>query len=469
VNYQTEKSKDYGVNLCEGCLEKQREVDRLKEEVQRLKQELRRGKRKQEQGFFGSSTSSAQVPVKAKALAENQAKKGGAKVGHPGHGRQVCQREEADEIRVAKVVEEKCQECQCQLQGQSSNGRVLYDLQREEVKKVYYEIERKRCPKCRKIVAGKVAEAMPHAKLTNELVVEVAEQHYVLGRTLGQLSERFAINYSTLAEALKRVGNLLEPCLEKLKAEYRQAAVRHADETGWRTDGGNGYSWYFGSSAVSLYLFRTTRSNKVPLEVLGKERLSGVLVVDRYAGYNQVPCEIQYCYAHLLREMKDLAAEFESSLEVKNYTQAMQLCLTDAMQLRQRNLSEADYRAAAEKIKAEILRHSAQPATHLGVQKWQNFFVEKAPRLYQWCESPEIPAENNYAEREIRKVVIARKLSYGSQSTAGAKTREIWTSVLQSLRKRVPHPRAHLLTTLHQLNHDSSFDLASQLFAPLSP
>lgn len=457
------------MNLCEDCLAKQREIDRLTEEVVRLKQALRRRERKQEQGFFGSSTPSAQIPVKAKALAENQAKKGGAQVGHQGHGREVFQRAEADEVRSAEVVEEKCQECQCQLLAQGSNERALYDLQREEVKKVHYEIQRKRCPQCRKTVAGKVSEAMPYAKLTNELVVEVAEQHYVLGRTLGQLSERFGINYSTLAEALKRVGNLLEPCLEPLKAAYRQALVRHADETGWRTDGGHGYSWYFGSSTVSLYLFRTTRSNKVPLEVLGKERLGGVLVVDRYAGYNQVPCKIQYCYAHLLREMKDLAAEFEHSEEVKNYTQAMQLCLTDAMQLRQRNLSAADYRAAAQQIKADILNYSVQPATHLGVRKWQEFFVEKAPRLYQWCEGPEIPAENNYAEREIRKVVIARKLSYGSQSTAGAKTREIWTSVLHSLRKRDPLYRSHLLSAFNLLALHPAFDLPSHLFGSPSP
>ncbi len=78
----------------------------------------------------------------------------------------------------------------------------------------------------------------------------------------------------------------------------------------------------------------------------------------------------------------------------------------------------------------------------LGIRKWQNLFVEKASCLYQWCDSLEIPAENNYAEREICKVVIAHKLSYGSQSTAGAKTCEIWTSVLQSLHKRVPHPHS---------------------------
>jgi len=53
-------------------------------------------------------------------------------------------------------------------------------------------------------------------------------------------------------------------------------------------------------------------------EVLGTKEFEGVLVVDRYSGYNRVPCRIQYCYAHLLREMKDLEAEFETNEEVKS-------------------------------------------------------------------------------------------------------------------------------------------------------
>jgi transposase len=72
------------------------------------------------------------------------------------------------------------------------------------------------------------------------LLVELAHQHYVLGRTLGQIAEKLSLNYSTLAESFKRVGKLLEPGLDKLKKDYRQALVRHADETSWRTDGDNG-------------------------------------------------------------------------------------------------------------------------------------------------------------------------------------------------------------------------------------
>ena len=199
--------------------------------------------------------------------------------------------------------------------------------------------------------------------------------------------------------------------MEKLKEHYRQATVRHADETSWRTDGGNGYSWYFGSQDVSLHLFRETRSASVAKEVFGKEKLGGVLVVDRYAGYNRVPCALQYCYAHLLREMKDLEGEFEADQEVQSYSREMKICLTDAMQLRNRGLNARQYQKEAQAIKARILKLSQRPAKHLAVRKWQDFYVEKSERLYQWCKRGEIAAENNYAEREIRKVVIARKLS----------------------------------------------------------
>lgn len=464
MSYQEPKSKDYGVNLCDGCLNKQREIDRLKEENQQLKQKLNQNQRKSKEGFFGSSTSSALIPVKANSLAENQAKKGGASTGRKSVGRQIFSADEADPVVVVEVEVANCETCRCKLQRISANQRGIYDIDRESVLRVDYTIERKVCPGCRKTVSGEVENALPRMSLSNSLVVEVAEQHYVLGRTLGQIAERLVINYSTLADSLKRIGKMLEPSLEKLKKDYRHSEVRHADETAWRTDGANGYSWYFGSQQVSLHLFRETRSASVVREVFGTEAAGGVLVVDRYGGYNRVPCRIQYCYAHLLREMQDLEREFEANTEVVGYANRMKLHLTDAMQLRKRGLKEKEYRAEADKIKMGILELSNRQAGHPAVRRWQDFFVEKQERLYQWCESATIPAENNYAEREIRKVVIARKMSYGSQSKEGAKTREIWTSVLQSLKKREQNPRDKLVDTLNKLSREENLDVAEELF-----
>jgi transposase len=45
---------------------------------------------------------------------------------------------------------------------------------------------------------------------------------------------------------------------------YRNSPVKHADETGWRTDGNNGYAWLFCTPEISIFRIRKTRSASVP-------------------------------------------------------------------------------------------------------------------------------------------------------------------------------------------------------------
>ncbi len=366
MRYELPKNRDYGVNFCDGCFQKQGEIDRLKDEVQQLKQKLHANERRITEGFFGLSTPSSQIPVKANSLADNQAKLGGAKAGHAGAGRQAIKPEEADQERIVQVWAATCEQCQCPLVAEKSDHRSILDLERQRVTKICYTLERKRCPQCRRKYHGKVENAGERSLLSNDLIVEVARQDYEKGHSIGQIAEELEINHSSLLESLKRIGKKMEPCLEKLQADYRADEVRHADETGWRTDGGNGYSWYFGSEQVSLHLFRQTRSSSVVKEVFGTSQLKGCLVVDRYNGYNRVPCQIQYCYAHLLREIKKLESEFEKNIEVGNYTRAMKLWLSDAMKLRQRQLSDTEYYRQAALIKKQMLEFSSRQATHSG-------------------------------------------------------------------------------------------------------
>jgi len=205
---------------------------------------------------------------------------------------------------------------------------------------------------------------------------------------------------------------------------------------------------------VSLFLFRATRSAQVPKEVLGTEAMSGVLVVDRYNAYNQSSCALQYCYAHRLRDVEDLAKEFPGEAEVTAFTSTLIPLLAEAMHLRGRPLPDDDYYEQAGALKQQIVDVVEQPAQHLGVHQVQGIFGDNAHRLYHWVENRAVPADNNRAERELRPTVIARKVSFGSQSDAGAKTREILMSVVHTLAKRVPDPEAHFKSVLDQLAAD---------------
>jgi len=85
-------------------------------------------------------------------------------------------------------------------------------------------------------------------------------------------------------------------------------------------------------------------------------------------------------------------------------------------------------------------------------------------------EDPAVPAENNRAERMVRPLAVARKVSHGSQSERGLQVREVLMSVLLTLRmrhgERMP---AVLSAALDRLAADPGVDLVRELFPEYNP
>jgi len=68
-------------------LEKERTIDRLQEEIVRLKARLRYQERNGKEAPFGSSIPSAKRLSKPNTPPEGSQRRGGTRLGHPGHGR----------------------------------------------------------------------------------------------------------------------------------------------------------------------------------------------------------------------------------------------------------------------------------------------------------------------------------------------------------------------------------------------
>jgi transposase len=149
VKYQLRKSRDYGVNLCEGSLEKQREIDRLREEVQQLKAKLNHRERKQQAGVFGSATPSSRKPHKANSEQNQRPTQGGVKKGHPGPGRSTCSAAQADEIRRVELSD-RCPACGSQFGAARLRARTVIEIEPVVVKRICYELERRSCGHCHK-------------------------------------------------------------------------------------------------------------------------------------------------------------------------------------------------------------------------------------------------------------------------------------------------------------------------------
>lgn len=403
------------MTYCKGCLSKQQKINELEEEITSLKSKLRYQERTAKEGFFGSSTPSSRVPVKPNSPTGDKRNRGGAKPGHKGHGRSSIREQDAD-----------------------------------KVEKIH--------------IGAKPPGVLAKCLYSNQLLAYVAVQHYIYGNTLDQIEKQTDIGYSSLVDAMHQLSKRLKDVPNALIEAYRESEVKHADETGRRTDGNNGYAWLFCTPKISIFRVRRTRSASVPIEIFGEKPVPGVLVVDRYNGYNKMPCSIQYCYAHLLRTVKDLEKDFPENAEIKSFVEALAPQLANAITIRTLDITDKQFKRQAVKIKNEIIDITNRQAKHPAIQKIQDIFREKTDRLYHWAEDRNVPADNNLAERELRPLVIARKISFGSQSDAGAKTREILMTVLHTLKKTTVDVTGAFKSALDKLAEQGDIDIYKAVF-----
>jgi transposase len=453
-------------HYCKGCFEKQCKIDELTEEVKRLKAKLNYLERKGQEGYFGSSTPSSQVPLKGNAPKENQGKRGGAKPGHHGHGRQSFEESGADRVvRVESEVGDRCPRCGGLLEDKGIENHCVIDIPPLRTERILYQLPKRYCPRCHQSYQPPAPGVLPRSLYGNQLVATASTMHYLHGIPMGRIIEQIDIGLGSLIKIFHRLAKIFGPIPNCLIGPYRQSPVKHADETSWRNDGQSGYVWLFATDKISLFLFRKTRSSSVPREVFGNKPLPGTLVVDRYNAYNKAPCALQYCYSHLLREVEEIGKEFSESEEVKTFVGVLAPLLATAMHLRSLRITDAQFYKQAEEVKDQIIEVVHACAQHLAIRRIQEIFHDNADRMYRWAEDRRVPADNNLAERDLRPTVIARKVSFGSQSDAGAQTRGILMTTLHTLKKQTKTDAGSALKTiLDQLAKDPSPDPYNLLF-----
>lgn len=457
-----------GINSCSLCLEKQRLIDDLKDEVKRLRKKLRTRERKEEDGFFGSSTPSSKKPVKPNTNRQER-KPIGARPGHKGNGRKSHEEQSADRIVDVPPESDLCPVCATALQKKGTQERSVVDTPSTKPQKILYRLPKRYCPHCRKTYTPGPPGVLPKSLYGNQLIANAIVMYYLNGLPMGRICQDLGISDGALTEVFHRVAHLFESVPDKLIQEYRQAPVKHADETSWRTNGRNGYAWLFATPDMSIFQFGKSRSSKVPQAVFGKQKLPGVLVVDRYAAYNKVPCDLQYCYAHLLRDVQDLEKEFPDDPEIATFTAVVAPLLSLAMSLRRQDLKDDEFYIQAAGLRSDIKAAMERPAKHAGIRRIQDIFTEQESRMFHWAASRAVPADNNLAERDLRPSVIARKVSFGSVTDAGAEVRSTFTSIVTTLRKRGHDPARRLKITLDALAAEPDQDPFPILFQRAGP
>jgi transposase len=246
------------INGCAECLKKQCEIDRLTEEIQGLRHKLRYQERQAIEGFFGSATPSAKRPVKANTPAAQEPKRKGARPGHLGFGRQAFEASQAERVvEVAAEVGERCPDGDAPLEAQGTDSRLVLDSRPVKAERVLYRLPKHYCPRCRRTFQQRAPAVLPKRLYGNPRIATATTMPYLHGIPLGRVCEQTGLGPGSLVEICHRVARLCAGIPDHLIAESRQAPVKHADETGWRTNGHKGYAWLFATPRLSLLTFST--------------------------------------------------------------------------------------------------------------------------------------------------------------------------------------------------------------------
>jgi transposase len=225
---------------------------------------------------------------------------------------------------------------------------------------------------------------------------------------------------------------------------YRQAPVNHGDATGGRTPEHQGAAWLVAPPRRSLLWCRPTRAARVPQQVFGTPWRPGGRVVARSGGDHKGLCAIPSGSRHLRRAVQDLAQEVPDAAEVTALVRTVAPPLALAMGRRAQPISDAECSRQAVALNAPIMASMDAPSPHLGSRRIPPSFRAHADRLDLWADDRRVPAEHHVAERDLRPTVLARQVSVGSQSDAGAHPRGPLMSGLHTRKKRGGDVVAHL-------------------------
>ena len=262
------------------------------------------------------------------------------------------------------------------------------------------------------------------------------------------------LSLGTVTDGLKRLVPVLEP-VDTALVKHSQGQTRwHADETRWLVfvtlEGKVGHRWYlwvFHSSAVVIFILAAGRSHDVPEEHLGPVESPGIMVVDRSKAYQAVDkvksglIVLAFCWAHVRRDFLTTARSWPDQ---EGWALGWVKEIGELYRLNDERLEVRDnavaFATADGALRAAVMAFGARgkaelkvPDPHPARRKVLESLGNHWTGLTVFVEHPEVPMDNNTAERSVRGPVVGRKNYYGSGSVWSGRLAAMMFSLFQTL------------------------------------
>jgi hypothetical protein len=361
----------------------------------------------------------------------------------------------------------RCPCCDYQLQGHSLDyTREVIELpEPQPLEVIEHRVIKRFCPHCRRWRSPKLelgGQVLGQGRIGTGIASLVAFLALVLRLPLRRIQaylrlvHQLSISSGEVVELLHAVRRALQSHLDSLKTQARASPILYADETSWRENGQNGYIWCFstsGEEAVRYYEYDHSRGQAVVKRILGG-KFTGHLVSDFYCGYNEYAGKHQRCWVHLLRDLHALKEVHADTAAVVAWAEEVRALYDEAQQwLHEQEAASQEARellyvglvARSHALGLRYAREKKQPCQALAKR-----LLRHEDELFQFVLVTGLSSDNNLAERSIRPLVVIRKISGGSRSDEGTKTRMALASLFETWQARGLNP----LQECHRLlNH----------------
>lgn len=334
----------------------------------------------------------------------------------------------------------------------SIKEKTLIDIQiSTKLIELVLQSERQWCQNCQQEVNAKSAQTLPFTEYGMNTFLMILLMRFRGNQSINNISENLFYGFglrlscSVILNILSQAKTFLQGKYDELIQAIRDGEVMYNDETGWMIKGDKAYMWIMTSAdrkdtqgniipGKTVYVAAETRGIGIFKEMYGNSHAKSMH--DGYSGYEGVTGteNCMYCWTHVVRfafeetvklSLEHLACQIRDRLvnlylDIRKYP------------VRTRGEKEAIMRKELD----ELIAIRFEDETVNNIQ--HRIKTQKEGLILALLITED--GTNNLAEREFRKLVISRYISFGSASFAGMATTAVLGSILQTIHRDTQSP-----------------------------
>jgi len=355
--------------------------------------------------------------------------KPGQKIGHKG-----VTRPHAKPDRQVEVTADRCPDCGTELGDPIRiESKIIEEIpEPQPIIVTEYKIAHYRCPCCHKEVAANDANCPIEGRFGNNTIAQTTllkyEDRLPHRKIQDALSRLHGLHVSpaTILDLTRRAADAVQSQYDMILNKIRNAPIVYVDETSVDVQGELHWIWAFTTPSETFVVIRKSRGMKVLMEVLTR-RFTGIIVCDGWKPYPKFTKRLQRCWAHLLRESKDLAEKIEEAIPLHKALKQLYEELNHALESDPPPEVRGDlWQMARSTLQQWIMREYTSDKVRKLIGKISNGF----DYWFTFIIHPGVEPTNNRAERALREHVILRKIMGTLRNGKGTSIHERIMTVL---------------------------------------